>query len=208
MARLLEGLVALRQDNGRVIMLESQPGMGKSLLLSHFMKISNTIPYVRIFFEAVDPLDHHTILSLWTNVLEEMTELSHVEGTKARTQKFLQTVKGVSDARLPLLNHLLGINIPDNAVTKHIQAEEIREELERVIVILMRILCAMSKNSSNPRYWVFVIEDANLLDSSSMSVLVRVASQIKSILVIVSCTTDRRDEIDGPSSGSPSEVGR
>jgi class 3 adenylate cyclase len=154
-----------------------ESGIGKSALVTTFVdELRSTGTTVSVARAERD--DRRTSLLPWRRVLASLLGLSSdSEGTVV-----LDAIKSrvanhptIMD-RLPLLNGVLGVEIPENESTRHLEGAHRGDATMRLLGDLLRVVV--------PRPVVLVLEDSQWLDSASWRLLEWVLATHSSILIV------------------------
>jgi class 3 adenylate cyclase/tetratricopeptide (TPR) repeat protein len=181
--KLSEYLDDLLSGSSRVVVLEGEPGIGKSrLTLDLLDQASNR--GIRRFVGYGDAIEKFTPYHAWRPIyvdLLDLTKASELEQLRkivvdrlSREPSFL--------AMAPLLNAVLPLEIADNEITARIPSQ-VRAESTRDY--LTNVLQFLSKENGEPKPLLIVLEDAHWMDSSSWTLAKTMSERIRPLLLVI-----------------------
>ncbi len=167
-----------RSGGTRLLVVLGEPGIGKTALVTAFMdelRLSGT----PVSVARAEREDRRTSLLPWRRVLASLLGLPSdcngfivLERVTANVQEDPAIV-----GRLPLLDGVLGIVIPENDRTRHLQGPHRGDATMRLLGDLVGMLA--------PRPLVLVLEDSQWLDSASWRLIEWILGSLSSLLLIV-----------------------
>lgn len=174
-ARLLE--------NGRAaaVLIVGDAGIGKSRLVDEFSAETAglRVPVLRATAEAIDAA---TPYHSWRAIFSQLLDLSPVgQGHSEQGQGNLERMSGdeTIGPLLPLLNPILGLDLPETSLTGQMDAELRARNLQS---LLLNIL-----NGGLVEPTVMLFEDVHWLDSASWELLRQVRRRIERVLILMTC---------------------
>jgi len=162
----------------RLLAVLGEPGIGKTALVTAFtekLRMDGT----EVAIARAQREDRRTSLLPWRRVLVSLLGLppdcdgfSVLEAVRSRVQ-------GIPDIekRLPLLGGVLGISVPENEGTRHLEGPHRGDATMRLLGDLVGALA--------PRPLVLVLEDSQWLDSASWRLIEWILGSHSSLLLIV-----------------------
>jgi predicted ATPase len=167
-------------EDPHVILIEGQAGIGKTRLLQEFLNSANdkkikSVVGSGLAIEANTPYyAWHEIFTVILNT-EDMFLLTPQEKAE-QINKTLEEL-GISDVSelAPLLNPVLGLDLPENAQTEQMSGQVKAENLQ---VLLLRLLQASD-------FTMFTLENSQWLDSQSWSLTLAAAQTLKGSLFLL-----------------------
>jgi class 3 adenylate cyclase len=166
-----------RLGGTRLLAVIGESGIGKSALVTAFAdelrSMATTVSLAR-----AERDDRRTSLLPWRRVLASLLGLSSdSEGTVVlhAVKSRVATHPMIMD-RLALLNGVLGVEIPENESTRHLEGAHRGDATMRLLGDLLGVVA--------PRPVVLVLEDSQWLDSASWRLLEWVLATHSSILIV------------------------
>lgn len=175
-----EAMNSALKGQGQIVGITAEAGMGKSRLNAEAIKLAMSKGFIgfggmtQSYGTKIPYLVWHNLLRGFFNV---STELS-------REEQINKLKKGLADynpqfvQRLPLLGTALGIDIPDNDLTRSFDAKLRKASLEALITDVIRI-----RAEREPLFLVF--EDCHWIDPSSLDLLNYLARNIVNYPVVM-----------------------
>jgi hypothetical protein len=167
-----------RSGGTRLLVVLGEPGIGKTALVTAFvdeLRLTGT----PVSVARAEREDRRTSLLPWRRVLASLLGLPSdcngfivLERITANVQENPAIV-----GRLPLLDGVLGIAIPENDSTRHLQGPYRGDPTMRLLGDLVDMLA--------PRPLVLVLEDSQWLDSASWRLIEWILGSLSSLLLIV-----------------------
>ena len=172
----LQGLV---DGAGATIVIEGEPGIGKSRLVDDLYEQARdrSIPVLAGSGDSVERADSY---HAWRPVVHSLFQLGETRDAaeiRSRVQDSLSAEPQLLE-RAPLLNAFLPMNIPDNDLTAQMTGE-LRASNTRDL--LVDLLARETTDSAK----VLVFEDAHWFDSASWSLAEQVQARVKSLLIVI-----------------------
>lgn len=172
----------LATGRNATVVLSGEPGIGKSTLARDAVRLA-TDAGMRCFEVVTDAVDRSTAYGPWRALVDEL-----LAGRRS-TESLVAALDpdGAASAEelarlLPLLSPLLSGAPAENATTAGMSGEARRDQLNGLIT---RAITRVSRTQPV----LLLVEDAQWLDSTSWSLLLRVSAEIPRLLLIV---TERR----------------
>ncbi len=192
----LDALVATSTPS--VVLLEGEAGIGKSTLV-HDLLTSAVEEPVHILLGAADPIERFTPWFAWRAIVRDLA--GHLVGLPHDQVEQALVTAGVAPEDTdfaPLLNPLLGLDLPDNPVTAQMSGDARGETTHRLVVQLIQSKCRALPV-------VLVLEDAHWFDSASWKLAVAVAREVRPLMMLVAARPaeqggreDRELLVEGP----------
>jgi len=176
-----ECLKKAKQGEGQILSIVGEAGIGKTRLSDEFVS--------RLFNENIkgfggDCLSYGTNIPYlsWTEILRDFFEIEEniikdIEIEKIKNHLELVDPNFVS--KLPIVSNILGIEMEDNELTRHLDA---KLKKENFFSIVLESLKHRAKNSDG---LFLIIEDAHWIDSISLELLNYVCRNISNEKIII-----------------------
>ncbi len=163
----------------RIIVIEAEAGMGKSTLLAAFERDVLRHP-VRHARGAADSLESSTAYYAFREILRSWLDVP--AGAIAADVRSAVTAYCAQSAELealmPLLGIALGLEFPDNDLTRQMPAKVRAENLQRMLLEIARL-------SSSPQPLVVILEDGHWFDSASWRFVLAMARSVPDVLIVI-----------------------
>jgi len=173
-------------EGGRsgLVLIEGEPGIGKSRLLAELLQQARARG-VRSLLGAGDAIETTTPYHAWRPVFTELLDLAGVEDVEARRARVLAHAGAVPRlARLaPLLNPVLALDLPDNEFTAQLSGQVRADNTRRLLVRLLRVGAAAKDAGASPL--LVALDDGHWFDSASWALTAQVASRVRPLLLAI-----------------------
>ncbi|MBD1914774.1 MULTISPECIES: adenylate/guanylate cyclase domain-containing protein [Cyanophyceae] len=177
----LQKLDQLQRGTGALVLLEGEPGIGKSSLLEDFLKQRDRVQ-VGWLCGTGTAIEQSKPYHAWQSVLAAALQLNPLDPLPQQQQAVLDQLQNHPKAMqqlAPLLNGILPLNLPETEVTRALSGQEKAQKTRELCVQIFQALTA-----SVPM--VLILDDAHWLDSASWALTLAVAQQVSSLVLIVS----------------------
>jgi predicted ATPase/class 3 adenylate cyclase len=179
-AVLGRALHALRRGTGGLIIVEGDPGIGKSRLLAAARRQAAALE-ISAFTGTGDAIEQLTPYHAWGIIFSRILDLP--PGATGDTQRahLERRLAALPDqARLaPLLGAVLGIDIPDNDITARMAGPARAEHTINLLVAILQDGAAHTPTT-------IILDDAQWLDSASWALALAVGRRVNPLLLIIS----------------------
>lgn len=170
------GLV--KAGTSSAVIVEGEPGIGKSRLVAEFMKHSRAAG-VADLLGAGDAIEQSKPYHAWGSIFSQLLELEANPEIEARQSYVLSQVRQADPQLLdlaPLLNQIVDLRLPENSLTAQMTGQVRADNTTELVVALLQ-----TASSRNPT--LLVLEDAQWLDSASWALALAVSRQVRSLLL-------------------------
>ena len=176
---LLARLEALRAGRGGVVVIEGEPGIGKSQLVADLVDRAGSRE-VTILLGAGDSIERSTPYHAWRPVFLALFGEDHLADPVARDARIAEWLADDPEALAlaPLLNAVLPLDLPENDRTAPM-AGQVR--LDNTNDLLLRLL----RRASVARPTLLVLDDAHWMDSASWALALKAAGGLPDALIVV-----------------------
>ncbi|MGH9942186.1 MAG: AAA family ATPase, partial [Pyrinomonadaceae bacterium] len=171
------------QKQGTRIVIEGEPGIGKSRLAEELRARAQEVSGVRVLSGAGDSIERATPYHAWREVFSQLFELSELSGDPAlgQTRVANRLPPDPEVFRLaPLLNVVLPLQWADNEFTQQLAGKVRADQTHELLLRLLQDAAAASPLA-------LIVEDLHWLDSGSLALLL-VTQRVSPVLV---CATTR-----------------
>lgn len=189
-AMLAERLRCVGTDGGdvRVVILEGEPGIGKSCLAHDLLHLAGRLG-IPAYVGAGDAVEQATPYFAWRPVFAGLFGLDHSVPARGveRDQVLARLEPEPELGRVaPLLNAVLSLNLPDNDLTAEMSGEvRAGNTLDLLVRLLATLAPRQGDGPAGQAGMLVVLEDAHWLDSSSWALARRVSLEVPQALVLV-----------------------
>lgn len=188
-----QDLENVARGKGRVILITGEAGVGKSRFVAEVIRLSKE-KHLTVYGGACQSYGSRSNYLVWQPIFRSLFNLDpawtperQVEALTAR----LKAVDPLLPQRLPLLGNMLGISIPDNALTRSLDAKLRKASLESLLV-----KCLQAEALEKPL--ILVLEDCHWIDDMSRDLLIEMGKISTSIpLLLVLAYRPYEEEHDG-----------
>lgn len=180
-AALFGELRALESGDSReVVILEGEPGIGKSRLIASLLRHTQT-SNVRAVVGRGHPVERESAYHAWREAFSRLLGLHADTTSPAHRQRVLSLLESAPDMAVhaSLLNPVLSLGLPEDERTRQFTPQGRAETLRH---LLLHLFAAVTRQLPV----LIVLEDAHWLDSASWALADALASQIRPVLVVVS----------------------
>jgi class 3 adenylate cyclase/tetratricopeptide (TPR) repeat protein len=179
MAAASATLEALKGGAGGLVILEGEPGIGKSRLANEWVRRAQELG-LRALIGSASEIEVSTPYHAWRSVFDRLLGMEAVVDRGARRALVLDRLSSDAESlRLaPLLGPVLSIDLPDNEATGQLTGAVRADNTRDLLIDLIRREAAKGP-------LMIVIEDAHWLDSASWSLVLQVPREIPPILLVV-----------------------
>jgi hypothetical protein len=160
----------IAREGGGTVVIEGEPGMGKSVLLATAVRAAAGTGQVRPVTGAATEVERTTPYFVWRAVFATLLERAAPPGaTSAERLAAWVAAAGEEPGLSPLLDAVLPLRIDDSDLTAQMTGEVRADNTQRLLSALVARAAATAP-------LLLVIEDAHWLDSSSWKLLRRVCT--------------------------------
>ncbi len=172
----LEDVIA---GNGRRVVIEGEPGIGKSRLVADLADRARSLG-VAVLEGQADGVEKSTPYYAWRSIVARLLGVDGLEGTDECQTRALERFNGDPELLLqaPLLNAFLPLDLPENEFTTSMAGRVRAENTHDLVVRLMDDAVRRSPT-------VLFLEDAHWLDSASWALTLQVSRRVPTTLLIL-----------------------
>jgi predicted ATPase/class 3 adenylate cyclase len=182
-AALAERLRALEEHTGGLVVVEGEPGIGKSRLLADLLERAHARG-VRTLAGAGDAIEQATPYYAWRSVFADLMGLVGIDVEERRRRVLARVQADPGMARLaPLLNSVLPLDLPDNELTAQLTGEVRADNTRELLVQLLQPSSATRAGRAAPL--LMVLDDAHWFDSASWALTRLVVARVRPLLLVL-----------------------
>jgi class 3 adenylate cyclase/tetratricopeptide (TPR) repeat protein len=183
-AALAERVRALEEGTSGLVVVEGEPGIGKSRLLADLLEQAHARG-VRRLTGAGDAIEQATPYYAWRPIFADLMGLAGGEDVEERRRLVLARVQVDPEmARLaPLLNSVLPLDLPDNELTAQLTGEVRADNTRELLVQLLQPTATGPAGRAAPL--LMVLDDAHWLDSASWALTRLVVARVRPLLLVL-----------------------
>ena len=200
-AEIEKALDAVQAGATRALVIEGEAGIGKSRLVDELKRAARERGLTGLIGYG-QSIEQQTPYRAWRDVFNSYFELDTVTDAnerRARVESLVAQLIPEHAPRLPVLNDVLGLDIPENELTRSFDANLRQQNVTLVLTALLRAW-------TNERPLVLILEDAHWLDGLSWNLAMQVARALALVnapllFVIVNRPLDDASTDRPPSAG-------
>ncbi len=165
---------------GKMLAITGDLGVGKTRLLEELHDAAENRGFAVLHTHCLSYGQNVPYLP-WSNILRAYMgfgEEDDAERRAARASEMLQAVSPDLDALTPLLNPLLGLDLPDNELTRHLDAKLRRQ---RLFDLLLRLF----QHAASRSPLLLAIDDLQWLDAASRDLLKHIARNLGGYCLLI-----------------------
>jgi class 3 adenylate cyclase/tetratricopeptide (TPR) repeat protein len=177
-------LGALQEGRGGLVVIDGEPGIGKSRLLADLLERAQARG-LRSLTGAGDAIERTTPYHAWRNVFAQLVGVVDIDDIEERRSRVLAHVQADPEmARLaPLLNSVLPLDLPDTELTVQLTGEVRADNTRQLLVHLLQAAATEPGGGASPL--LLVLDDAHWFDSASWALTRQVLAQVRPPLVVL-----------------------
>ena len=178
-AAAADAIEALLAGRGGFVVLEGEPGIGKSRLIEAWLSLAAAAG-TRALVGAAAEIEASTPYHAWRAIFERLLGVSGLTDRAARRALVMERLRAdETSLRLaPLLETVLPLDLVDDDVTSQLSGAVRADNTRDLLVAILR-----REATAGPL--MIVLEDAHWLDSVSWSLVVRARREIPNLLLVV-----------------------
>jgi class 3 adenylate cyclase len=170
LSRLHAALARLQAGEGRILVIEGEAGLGKSRLVAELGWLAGEQGLTGLL-GAGQSMEQQTPYRAWRDIFSAYFNLNELTGSaegRQQVERLVQDIAPDQRHRLPLLNDILNLGLPETDLTASLDP---RLRQQNLALLLLALLEAWLRE----RPLILVLEDAHWLDSLSWELTLQVA---------------------------------
>ncbi|MFL7837805.1 MAG: AAA family ATPase [Candidatus Promineifilaceae bacterium] len=179
-ATLAASLASLQEGKSTFIIIEGDPGIGKSNLTMAFLEQARNTS-LPILLGAGDSIDQGTPYYAWRPIFQTIFDIGEATDQARYQDKMITKLPDDPEIRqlAPLLNAVLPANFPDNELTEKMAGEARANSTRNLLVNLLATTLEQSGGL------ILILEDAHWLDSASWALAAQVHQLLSPVLLLI-----------------------
>ena len=189
LATAAEKIAAAKQGRGQILSLVGEAGLGKSRLLAEIIGVAMAAGFT-VYGGECESYGVNSSYLVWQPIWRGLLGIDadwRLTRQIAVLQSKMRTINPTGVTRLPLLGVVLNIDIPDNEVTRSLDAKLRKSLLEALLVD-----CLRAEVRQTPL--VLVLEACQWLDALSYDLLEAIALAMPDLPLLIVTTYRPQDE--------------
>lgn len=182
---VLQKIEEARSGKGQIVGFTADAGMGKSRLLAEIIQLASE-EELPVFVGECQSFGANIPYLVWLATWHQFFAIDHTLPLQSLTEELTAKLSTLAPDRisaLPLLAEMLGIAIPDNALTASLEPQSRRTALETLLLECLKSR-ALEAGEEN-RLLIFVLEDLHWIDPASHDLLESVGRLIVQLPVLI-----------------------
>lgn len=179
--RLARHVENLERGIGGLVVITGEPGIGKSRLVTDLLEAASGVTAA---CGGGDPVEKASPYHPWRAILATLLGLDPSMSTPDRTATVTRSLEEDLQIApdllrlLPLLNPILGVDIPDNADTAEMSGQMRADGVNRLLIRVLRAL-------ADRRPLLIAIEDGHWIDASSWALARQTHQRVERLFLII-----------------------
>eukprot|EP00002_Diphylleia_rotans_P019199 TRINITY_DN3715_c0_g1_i3.p1 TRINITY_DN3715_c0_g1~~TRINITY_DN3715_c0_g1_i3.p1 ORF type:complete len:1423 (+),score=212.90 TRINITY_DN3715_c0_g1_i3:126-4394(+) len=170
------------KGTSRIVIIRGDSGMGKTRMIEEVIQIMTTASPNLVLQGSGDPLNTMTPYYAYRKVAHKLLGLDENEDTATKRQAFVNFFRDLdiqkAEEFLPLINAVISLDLPDNAVTSKMSGQVRLENVKSLMVTLFKV-CARD----SPK--LLIIDDAHQMDSLSWSLTCKLRDHVVPFYIVL-----------------------
>ena len=163
----------------RTVVMEGEPGIGKSILLEQWAAEVYAMK-IPVFEGNGSAIENTTAYFAWRQIFQAIFEIEERDAFALSQEKVLQKIAPLGfESMAPLLNRVLSLNFPETDQTIQMDSEGRANSTRSLLVAVLKH--ALKNNPA-----VIILDDCQYFDSASWKLLSSIESEIPWAMLVLS----------------------
>jgi class 3 adenylate cyclase/tetratricopeptide (TPR) repeat protein len=184
---LASRLTELLQGQGSTVLIEGEPGIGKSHLMMDFLERAKERG-VQVLLGAGDAIERASAFHCWRPVFDQLFGFDELPDAESKRRRYFERLPAEEHERAPLLDPILPFDLAETAATAGLTVKGRAEARRELLAGILRRAAAAGP-------LVISIEDAHWLDSASWDLLETVHREALGPMLLIGTRFLREQEI-------------
>jgi class 3 adenylate cyclase/tetratricopeptide (TPR) repeat protein len=187
--QMAAALKALENGRSSTLIIEGQPGIGKSRLVQALIEMVDREKSL-VLVGIGDAIEQSTPYHAWRSVFDQLFEtpvFGAAEDGKSLAERITAVLDPTLHDLLPLLEVVVPLGLPETELTAQLTGEARQDNTQRLMLTLLETAVGQSDRNKlqpgNGPHLVLIFEDAHWLDSASWALMRRAQRQIQPLLL-------------------------
>jgi adenylate cyclase len=185
LAQMMAVLGDSRQSSGHMVLLMAEAGMGKSRLIAEFSRQTLALGH-HVYGGVCPSWGTLTAWLVWKFLLRAYFHITPSQPIDQQINQIETTIRELDNTlleRIPLLNDILSLEIPDTAFTSLLEPNERKSALEAfVLTLLQKRVFSLQQEKLR---LVLVLEDVHWVDPSSQEFLSYLVQHFQELPIMI-----------------------
>lgn len=176
------------RQQGSILLLEGEAGMGKSHLANAFAHLAEQ-KGCRILHGHSDAIESSTPWFAWRSIIEQILAFSDLPNAFGVSTEEIISRFGLDDdlqQLLPLLSSVLPVKWPENQWTGPMKGAIRADNTNRLLTHLL-------VHTAETQPTVLLMEDVQLLDTASLELLRTIAATVRTVMIVMTSRPTHED---------------
>lgn len=184
---LAERLSQLLEGHGATVLIEGEPGIGKSHLMTDCIERARERG-VEVLLGAGDAIERASAFHCWRPVFDQLFGFDELPDAESKRGRYFERLPREEHERAPLLDPILPFDLEETAATSGLTVKGRAEARRELLVGILRRAAAAGP-------LLIALEDAHWLDSASWDLVETAHREVRGLLLLIGTRFLREQEI-------------